>query len=203
MTEPFFIVIEGNIGVGKTSLATTLANKWGARLVLEEFEENEFLSEFYVNPSEVSLQTELRFALDRYHQLVEELEPNKPVIADYFIEKSLIFAENTLKSRDFKLFREIYEVLFEKIRKPDLYVYLNADVARLRSNIIKRDRKMEHAISDEYLDQVNRGYLKYVAAHQDLNSLIIDTSKFDFVKYPEHLGEIEEMMRSRLSTLTL
>lgn len=194
-----FIVIEGNIGVGKTSLARSLAEKWGFRLLLEEFEENEFLRDFYIDPQKVSFQTEIRFILDRYHQLNAALRGGDPVISDYFIEKSLIFAENTLNNRDFLLFKEIYEVLFEKVRKPDLYVYLNSDVSRLRANIMKRDRRMEQQISDEYLDKINKGYLKYVSAHPSLNSLVIDTTKYDFIKHPEHLLEIEGQIRSRLS----
>jgi len=193
-----FIVIEGNIGVGKTSLAKSLASKWNYDLLLEEFERNEFLHDFYLDPSKVGFQTELRFILDRYNQLKLALENETPLISDYFIEKSLIFAENSLSARDFSLFKEVYDVLFSKIRRPDLYVYLNSDVNRLRSNILKRDRKMEQGISVEYLDQINKGYLKYVSAHKQLNSLVIDTSKSDFIRHPEHLLEIEQLIQSSL-----
>jgi len=191
-----FIVIEGNIGVGKTSLAKSLAKKWSYGLLLEEFQENEYLHDFYLDQDKVAFQTELRFMLDRFHQLNSRLV--QPMISDYFIEKSLIFSESTLTARDFKLFKDMYEVLFSKLRKPDLYVYLNSDVNRLRSNILKRDRKMEQRISIEYLDKINKGYLKYVSAHTSLNTLIIDTSKTDFIKYPEHLLEIEGLIWAKL-----
>jgi deoxyguanosine kinase len=193
-----FIVIEGNIGVGKTSLAKSLSEKWNYNLLLEEFERNEFLHDFYLDASKVGFQTELRFILDRFNQLKVALEQDAPLISDYFIEKSLIFAENSLSAREFTLFKEVYDVLFSKIRRPDLYVYLNSDVNRLRSNILKRDRKMEHSISIEYLDQINKGYLKYVSAHKDLNSLVIDTSKTDFIRYPQDLLEIEQLIQSCL-----
>ncbi len=191
MTEAPFIVIEGNIGVGKTSLAKALSDKWGYRLLLEEFEENPFLSQFYTDKEKYGLQTELRFMLDRFRQLNTALANNEPVIADYFIEKSLIFAENTLSTSDLNLFKELYQILFQKLKKPDLYVYLSADVNRLQTNIKRRNRRMETKISSEYLEKINKGYLKYVSAHKELNYIILDVSKLDFMKFSEHLAEID------------
>ncbi len=201
MDDRPFIVIEGNIGVGKTSLARALSEKWGYSLVLEEFEENEFLSDFYKPEVSVSFQTEVRFIVDRFNQLREALDENQPVITDYFIEKSLIFSENSLSAREFNLFRDLYSILFDKIRKPDLYVYLSADVARLRSNIRKRNRGMEQEISESYLEQINNRYLKYVSAHKELNSLLLDVTKYDFLTYPEHLTEIASLIQSKLSAI--
>ena len=199
MTESPFIVIEGNIGVGKTSLAKALADKWGYRLLLEEFEGNQFLSQFYNDRAKFGLQTELRFILDRFKQLNYALANNEPVVADYFIEKSLIFSENSLSANDFILFKEIYQVLFQKLRKPDLYVYLSADVNRLQANIRRRNRGMETTISGDYLEKINKGYLKYVSAHKDLNYMILDVSRLDFMKHSEQLAEIDRLIQKKIT----
>ncbi len=198
MDKSPFIVIEGNIGVGKTSLAKALSEKWDYSLVLEEFEENEFLSDFYKSDANMNFQTELRFIVDRFSQLRKALELNRPIVTDYFIEKSLIFSENSLSAREFRLFQEVYQILFDKIRRPDLYIYLSSDVARLQSNIRRRNRNMEQDISGEYLEQINKRYLKYVSAHKELNSLFLDVTKYDFLRYPEHLAEIESLIQSKL-----
>lgn len=199
MTDSKFVVVEGNIGVGKTSLASLLSEKWNSQLLLEEFEENEYLTDFYTDQFNEQFQTELRFLIDRYRQLEKHLNQGKAVVSDYFIEKSLIFAEMNLSARDFKLYRDVFYLLFDKIRKPDLYIFLSADVEKVQQNIIKRGRKMERTIKKEYLHEINKGYLKYVAAHPELRVLTIDVSRYDFVQYPIHFKEIESLIQKELS----
>jgi deoxyadenosine/deoxycytidine kinase len=180
-----YLVIEGNIGSGKTTLATMLANEMNARLVLEQFSDNPFLPKFYTNPERYSFPLELSFLAERYKQLNNELRSAtlfQPLtIADYFFMKSLIFARNTLSDDEYQLYRQIFEIIYNSIPKPDLYVYLHMPTDRLLQNIRKRGREYEQSISHEYLEKIRKGYFDFFRQHPDYTFLVVDTSNLDFV----------------------
>lgn len=180
-----YLVIEGNIGSGKTTLATMLANDMDARLVLEQFSDNPFLPKFYANPERYSFPLELSFLAERYKQLNNELRSAtlfQPLtIADYFFMKSLIFARNTLSDDEYQLYRQIFEIIYNSIPKPDLYVYLHTPTNRLLQNIRKRGRDYEQSISHEYLENIRKGYFDFFRQHPDYTFLIVDMSNLDFV----------------------
>ncbi len=180
-----YIVIEGSIGVGKTSLATKIAKDYNAKLVLEQFAENPFLPKFYENPDRFSFPLELSFLADRYQQLKREMiNPDlffSFIIADYYFMKSLIFAGRTLKDDEYILYRQLFQIIYESIPKPDLYVYLHIDTSKLLENIKKRGRDYEQNISAEYLNRIQKGYFEFFSQNPNLRFLIIDINELDFV----------------------
>jgi deoxyguanosine kinase len=191
MTIPYnYIAIEGNIGAGKTTLATRMAQHFNARLILEQFEDNSFLPKFYEDPSRYAFPLELSFLADRFQQLKSQVSVQDmfhPVtIADYFILKSLIFAKKTLNTEEFSLYSRLFSIIENVLPKPDLLVYLYLDISRLQSNIRKRGRVYEQKIEDEYLQRIQEGYLDYIKQQQGLRVLLIDTNKLDFVAHQEH-----------------
>lgn len=183
-----YLVIEGNIGAGKTTLATMLSNDLNAKLVLERFADNPFLPKFYSNPERYSFTLELSFLADRYKQLNEDLRSvplfQSLIIADYFFMKSLIFAKNTLSGDEYNLYRQVFEIIYNSIPKPDLYVYLHLPIDKLLSNIKKRGRDYEQTIKGEYLEELQHGYFDFFKQHPEYTFLIIDTSNLDFVSNP-------------------
>lgn len=163
-----------------------LANDLNARVVLEQFADNPFLPKFYNDPQRYSFPLELSFLAERYKQLNTELRAGslfQPLlIADYFFMKSLIFAQNTLAKDEFNLYRQIFEIIYNSIPKPDLYVYLHVPVERLMSNIQKRGREYEQSITPSYLETIQQGYFEFFKQHPDYSFLIIDISGLDFVE---------------------
>jgi deoxyguanosine kinase len=184
-----YIVIEGNIGAGKTTLAKKFADDYNAKLVLEQFSDNPFLPKFYNDPQRYSFPLELSFLAERYKQLNSELRTaslfQPLIIADYFFMKSLIFAQSTLATDEYNLYRQIFEIIYNSIPKPDLYVYLHLPVNRLISNIKKRGRQYEQSITPEYLETIQSGYFQFFKQHPDYNFLIVDTTNIDFVENEE------------------
>ncbi len=180
------IVIEGNIGSGKTTLARMIADKYKAKLVLEEFDENPFLPKFYEDPEKYAFPLEMSFLAERFQQLNENLLNRdlfkQLTIADYYVFKSLIFSKVTLTEDEFKLYRKFFHIMYSDLVKPDLYVYLYQTTDRLLKNIQKRGRKYEQKIDRNYLDKINKAYMKYIKEHSYLNILILDVSNVDFVK---------------------
>ena len=181
-----YIVIEGNIGAGKTTLAKMIAQEFNAKLILEQFADNPFLPKFYKEPDKYSFQLELSFLAERYQQLNNELTSRdlfKPfTVADYYFMKSLIFARSTLKEDEYNLYRQIFHIIYKSIPKPDLYVYLHVDVNNLRSNIAKRGRDYEQTISAGYLSKIQEGYYDFFKQQSDMAFLIIDSNNMDFVE---------------------
>ena len=155
-----YIVIEGNIGVGKTSLVKLLAQEYAAHSFFEEFSENPFLPKFYENPEKHAFPLELSFLAERYHQLKSELNTHNifhnTIISDYYFVKSLIFAQINLPEDEFKLYKNLFDIILQKLPKPNLFVYLYADVNRLQNNIKNRARSYESTISTEYLEQIHQ-----------------------------------------------
>jgi deoxyadenosine/deoxycytidine kinase len=180
-----FIAIEGNIGSGKTSLATKIAEEYNARLILEQFEDNSFLPKFYVEPDRYAFPLELSFLAERYQQLKDHLSSQDIfkdfTISDYFINKSLIFSRKTLQSEEYKLYHRLFEIISQMLPRPDLLVYLYSSIERLQANIKKRDRSYEQNIQDEYLQSIQQSYFDFIRQQKDMRILIIDTNNLDFV----------------------
>lgn len=193
-----YIVIEGNIGVGKTSLATRLAAERNASLILEQFEENSFLPKFYGDPSRYAFPLELSFLADRYQQLKEHFgRPDlfKPVtIADYLIYKSLIFAGQTLEPSEMTLYNRLFSIMASVVPKPDLLVFLFLKPEKLKHNIVQRGRSYELNISIEYLEKIQQGYLEFMKRQPDWRILLIETSRVDFVNYDEDYHWITDLI---------
>ena len=191
-----FLVIEGNIGAGKTTLAKMIAGEMNAKLVLEQFADNPFLPKFYADQDRYSFPLELSFLADRYNQIKKDVfNPElfqSLIVADYFFAKSAIFAQNTLKEDEYRLFRQIFDIVFDTMPKPDLYVYLHADTDRLLSNIKLRGRSYEQNISVEYLENIKNGYFNFFRQITSFPVLIIDISKIDFVADPDKFHELKK-----------
>jgi deoxyguanosine kinase len=184
-----YIAVEGNIGAGKTSLATMISDQFNAKLVLEQFADNPFLPKFYENPAKYAFALELSFVAERYRQLTEQLSKQDLfksfTISDYFINKSLIFAQKTLEKDEFTLFAKLFNIIYSSIPKPDLFVFLYVETERLLSNINKRGRSYEQNIQKEYLEKIQSGYLDFIKQQSQLRILIIDINKLDFVNNPD------------------
>jgi deoxyguanosine kinase len=180
-----YIAIEGNIGAGKTSLASKIAEEFNARLILEEFEENSFLPKFYSEPERYAFPLELSFLADRWSQLKESLSHRDLfhpfTISDYLVTKSLIFARKTLQEDEFRLYSKLFEIIHQTIPKPDLLVYLYSDINRLQQNIKERGRDYERNITDDYLSSIQDSYFEYIKQQENLRIIIIDTNQLDFV----------------------
>ena len=195
-----YIAFEGNIGAGKTTLATKIAEDFNAKTVLERFADNPFLPKFYEDQNRYAFPLEMSFLADRYKQLSDDLAQfdlfKDFIVADYHIFKSLIFAKITLAEDEYRLYRTLFDIVYREMPKPDLYVYLYQNTERLLANIKKRGRSYEQNIPADYLDKINSGYLDYIKSQTDLNVLIIDVSDRDFVKNQEDylyiLDEIQQ-----------
>ena len=178
-----FVAIEGNIGVGKTTLATILAKEYNARLLLEKFKDNPFLPKFYKDPEKHAFPLELFFMAERYHQLKQQKEQDlfQPItIADYFFMKSKLFAQNNLQKDEKQLFNSLFEIMLSSLPNPNLLVYLYANVERLQQNIKKRGRSFEREITDEYLQNIQDRYLDYLKKQRYFPVLLLDVSKVNF-----------------------
>lgn len=191
-----FIVIEGNIGAGKTSLAKKLTAHYSARLILERFADNPFLPKFYKDPVRYSFPLELSFLAERYSQLKNELSSyylfNNLIIADYFFMKSLIFAGKTLPDDEYKLYRQLFDIIYNALPKPDLYIYLYVDTERLIRNIAKRGRSYEKKITPEYLNKINEGYFDFFRQQSKIKILVIDINNIDFVNNKSDFHKIHD-----------
>ena len=188
-TKYSYIAIEGNIGAGKTSLATIMAQDFNAKLILERFADNAFLPKFYKDPSRYAFPLEMAFLADRYQQISDDLSQldlfKNLTISDYYVLKSLIFSKITLNEDEFTLHRKLFNLMYRDIKKPDLYLYLYQNTDRLQENIKNRGRDYEQNISDAYLDKINTGYLEFLKTQTDFKASIIDVSERDFVSRRE------------------
>jgi 2-amino-4-hydroxy-6-hydroxymethyldihydropteridine diphosphokinase len=181
-----YIAIEGNIGAGKTSLAKMISDEFNAKKVFERFADNPFLPKFYKNQERYAFPLEMSFLADRYQQLSDDLAQfdlfKNFIVSDYYIFKSLIFAQVTLQKEEYVLYRKMFNFMYKEIAKPDLYVYLYQNKNRLLDNIKKRGRGYEQKIQPEYLQKIHDGYANFIKTEKNLNSIIIDISDIDFVK---------------------
>ncbi|HKK82100.1 MAG TPA: deoxynucleoside kinase [Prolixibacteraceae bacterium] len=180
-----FLVIEGNIGAGKTTLAKMISEDYGARFIGEAFADNPFLDKFYRDPKSYAFTLEMAFMAERYSQLNSELQNidlfSNLAVADYYFMKSLIFAGVTLSDDEYKLYRKFFNIIYSRLPRPDLYVYLHKDADQLIRNIEKRGREYEKNIEKSYLDKVNRSYFSFFKQQSEFPVLIIDTNSLDFV----------------------
>ncbi|MBN1348551.1 deoxynucleoside kinase [candidate division KSB1 bacterium] len=180
-----YIVIEGVIGVGKTTLTGMLANRLNAKMVLEQPEENPFLEDFYKRPKQYAFQTQLFFLLSRYRQ--QQAIPQRDlfhqtIVADYLFAKDKIFAYLNLEDRELRLYEKIVHLLEKDITRCDLVVYLKSKPSRLMENITLRDRPYEREMEPGYIEALNEAYNKFFAHYHDSPLLVVDTTRLDFVK---------------------
>ena len=198
-----YFAIEGVIGVGKTTLARLLQPGFKAELVLEVFEENPFLSDFYSDRARYAFQTQIFFLLSRYHQqrhnITDRLGTVKSIISDYTFEKDSLFARINLVGDELDMYYNVQEALAEKVSPPNLVVYLRANTDTLMRRIAQRDRPYERAMERDYIDLLNRAYDEYYLSSSHTSPvLIIDTNELDFVNRPEDLALVEQRIRISL-----
>jgi 2-amino-4-hydroxy-6-hydroxymethyldihydropteridine diphosphokinase len=199
-----YIAIEGNIGAGKTTLTTKLAEDFNAKSVLERFADNPFLPKFYEDQNRYAFPLEMSFLADRYQQTTDDLAQfdlfKDFVVADYHIFKSLIFAKVTLAEDEFRLYKTMFDIVYKEMPKPDLYIYLYQSTARLLENIKERGRDYEQEIPADYLEKINSGYLDYIKSQKDLNVLIIDVTNRDFQNNQRDYIFILEEIQKKISS---
>ncbi len=199
-----YIAIEGAIGVGKTTLARLLQPSFDAGLLLEVFEENPFLSDFYSDRERYAFQTQIFFLLSRYHQqrrtVTDILSQDERLISDYTFEKDALFAQINLRGDELVMYSRVHEALAEKITIPDLIVYLRADTDTLMGRIALRDRSYERSIEHSYIEEVNQAYEAFFGDRNKRRSLLltIDTNELDYVQNGEDLKLVENGIRQAL-----
>ena len=199
-----YVAIEGVIGVGKTTLARLLQPAFESEILLEIFEENPFLSDFYGDRERYAFQTQIFFLLSRYHQqrrtVPDLLDAGKSLISDYTFAKDALFARINLKGDELEMYYKVHEALGEKIPKPDLTVYLRADTSILMERIALRDRLYERNMERDYIDRLNRAYEDFYSHPKDnAPVLTIDTNALNIIQNPEHLKLIENSIREKVS----
>ena len=208
--EEFFsqlhlLAIEGNIGVGKTTLARKISEEFSAKLVLERFADNPFLPKFYEDQARYAFPLEMSFLADRYQQYTDDTRQfdlfKKFMVSDYDIYKSLIFAKVTLGPEEYNLYRKLFTYMYKEVKKPDLYIYLHQETRRLLENIKKRGREYEQQIAPQYLEQINKGYVEFLKTIPQGNRLVIDVTNLDFVDrrtdYERILDTVMEHMMTK------
>jgi deoxyguanosine kinase len=197
-----YIAIEGVIGVGKTTLARLLKDNFKAEILLEIFEENPFLSDFYGDRARYAFQTQIFFLLSRYHQqrkgVREALGTNPWLISDYTFDKDSLFAAVNLEGDELEMYYRVHEALGEKITRPDLIVYLKADTDVLMQRIAMRDRPYERQMEVNYIATLNETYETHFANYSTGNVLTINTNQLDFVRNKEDLDWVEQRIRQAL-----
>lgn len=197
-----FLAIEGNIGVGKTTLAKMIAADFNGKLVLERFADNPFLPKFYEDQGRYAFPLEMSFLADRYQQFSDDTSQfdlfKNFMVSDYDIFKSLIFAQITLSQEEFGLYRKIFNFMYREVRKPDIYLYLYQDTERLLEQIRKRGRDYEQNIKPEYLQKIHQGYSNFLKAYPNQYCAIIDMSTLDFVNNPEDYNNVLDTIQGHI-----
>jgi deoxyadenosine/deoxycytidine kinase len=199
-----YVAIEGVIGVGKTTLARLLQSAFNAEILLEVFEENPFLSDFYADRDRYAFQTQIFFLLSRYHQqrrtVPDMLSTGKNLFADYTFAKDALFARINLKGDELEMYYKVHEALAEKIQKPDLLLYLQATTDTLMQRIAQRDRSYERQMQRSYINELNLAYDDFFSKPFDHTPvLMVDSNNLNVVQNPEHLKLIENRIRQSLS----
>ena len=193
MSKAKYIVVEGPIGVGKTSLAKILANEFQARTIFERIEDNPFLPKFYQSRETYAFQTQTFFLLNRYQQQIELAQHdlfNQNAIADYLFAKDQIFATLTLSAEELNLYQQIYGLLNTRVAKPDMVVYLQARPEVLYKRVKKRDKKYERSVTFDYLTEVAQAYNQFFFHYDETPLLVVNTSEIDFVASSKDLADL-------------
>ena len=196
-----YIAIEGVIGVGKTSLARRLQPIFEADLLLEIFEENPFLSDFYGDRKRYAFQTQIFFLLSRYRQqrdAVPRILSTSDLISDYTFEKDALFARLNLDGDELETYTLVHEALAERISSPNLIVYLKADTEIAMQRIAMRDRSYERQMERAYIESLNKAYEAFFATYESVPVLTIDSNLLDFVARQDHLIHISNRIRDAL-----
>ncbi len=196
-----YIVIEGCIGAGKTTLSKMLAADFNAELVLERFADNPFLPKFYKDPVHYAFPVEMTFLMDRYQQLKNLLTARDlftdAVIGDYFIDKCIIFSKNNLLPDEYNLYRNVFDTISSFLPKPEIILYLYNDPQQLLRNIARRGREYEKEITAEYLQDIQDSYLTYFTQHATMPVLLVETAQLDFVLNPSDYLKIKQLVEKK------
>ncbi len=197
MAETRYIVVEGPIGVGKTSLARRLANTFECQLVEELADANPFLERFYADPARSALPTQLHFLLSRYRQqrTLAGSPEGRGVVADYLFAKDQIFAQMNLEGPELTLYREVLELLVDPILRPDLVIYLEARPEVLLRRLRKRNREFERRISEAYLEGLIEAYRRFFHEYTEAPVLVVNCSAIDFVEQGSDLADLIHEIR--------
>ncbi len=202
MRNLYYLAVEGPIGVGKTSLVKLLGKKLGAKMVLEEYENNPFLEDFYNDPERFAFQTQLFFLMSRYRQQQDLRQVDmfhNLLITDYMFVKDRLFASLNLDDKELSLYDTVANLLERNVLKPDMVIYLQADTHTLMRNIAKRGRDFETNMSFEYLDALGQVYAEYFFKYQETPLIIINTNNIDFVHNNADLEEVIKYIREPVS----
>ncbi|MGD8229947.1 MAG: deoxynucleoside kinase [Desulfobacteraceae bacterium] len=199
-----YIVIEGPLGVGKTSLALKLAETLNAEALLEDAEENPFLRKFYQDPKKYSFQAQIFFLLRRYQRALDITQMGlfkRTMISDYLFDKDRIFARANLDDDEFWLYEQLFQLLRKRIKPPDLVIFLQATTDVLVERIKKRGKKYERGISAKYLEEINQAFNDFFFHYSDSPLLVINASRIDFVNIPEDFQDlVAQIGRMRTGT---
>jgi deoxyadenosine/deoxycytidine kinase len=202
MRNLYYIAVEGPIGVGKTSLVKLLGQKLGAKMVLEEYQNNPFLEDFYEDPERFAFQTQLFFLMNRYRQQQDLRQVDmfhNLLITDYMFVKDRLFASLNLNDKELSLYDTVANLLERNVLRPDMIIYLQADTDTLMKNISKRGREFESNMSYDYLDALSQVYTEYFFKYQDTPLIIINTNHIDFVNNESDLEEVIKYIREPVS----
>jgi deoxyguanosine kinase len=194
-----YIVIEGPIGVGKSSLATLLAPELDARLIFEQAEDNPFLTDFYQDPVRYRFQTQIFFLMSRFSQQEEFCQHdlfNRITISDYLFAKDRIFAYLNLSEHELALYEQIYRMIEPKIVRPDLVIFLQADTETILRRIRQRSRSFEKNLGRDYIESLNEAYSNFFFRYSETPLLVINTSEIDFVHHREDLDDLIRQVTS-------
>lgn len=193
-----YIVIEGCIGAGKTTLAEKFSKDLNAELILERFADNSFLPKFYKDPLHYAFPLEMAFLTERYQQLKTLLSKRDIftdlVIADYFIDKCIIFSKHNLQSDEYNLYTKVYDIISTYLPKPDLIIYLYNNESKLLQNIAKRGREYEKDIAPDYLKNIQEGYMNYFKHYEKVPIVIVEAHNLDFVKNIEDYEQLKQLL---------
>lgn len=194
-----YLVVEGNIGAGKSTLAKLIHKQFDTRLVLESFEDNPFLPRFYKDKERYAFTLELSFMAERFNQLKQEFDTgdlfHQSTVADYHFLKSLIFAGRTLADDEYRLYRQLFDIIYDMTPKPDLYLYLHRPVDVLLKQIKGRGREYERSISADYLKNIQAGYFQFFREHPELSVLLLDVDDMDYVNDKKVYNTVVEMLQ--------
>lgn len=195
-----YIVVEGNIGVGKTSLTQRLVEAWQVPALYERFLENPFLPRFYEDPKRYAFSVETAFLAERYRQMHDEFSnvdlKKSGLLADYSFYKSLIFARRNLDADEYRLFSELFGIVNSKLPQPYLFVYLKTNTQKLLDNIQKRGRDFEKHIDAAYLERIDQGYIEFMREVSGMRCLLVHTHELDFVQNPEDLKLLQKILEA-------